>query len=109
MRRLIPRSRVTRSAHPRSVPARSLFGGPPVMRLFSRPIHGVAIACIVATPSVLPAQNPPLRVLSRMELEYAEPFSCVSGLRELSDGRLIVSDVREKTVQLIDLKKGTSM
>jgi hypothetical protein len=43
-----------------------------------------------------------------MELEYAEPFSCISGLRELSDGRIVVTDVREKTVQLIDLKKGTS-
>ena len=79
------------------------------MRLFSRPSPAVAIACIVATSSVVSAQNPPLRVISRMELEYAEPFSCISGVRELSDGRIVVADVREKTVQLIDLKKGTSM
>ncbi len=79
------------------------------MRLFPRPSHRVAIACIIATSSVLSAQNPPLRTISRMELEYAEPFSCISGVRELSDGRIVVADVREKTVQLIDLKKGTSM
>ena len=79
------------------------------MRLVLRPAAGVAIACIVATSSVLSAQNPPLRVLSKMELEYAEPFSCISGVRELSDGRIVIADVREKTVQLIDLKKGTSM
>jgi hypothetical protein len=78
------------------------------MRVSSRLTHGVAFACVLATPVVLAAQNPPLRVISRMDLEYAEPFSCISGLRELSDGRILVSDVREKTVQLIDLVKGTA-
>ena len=74
----------------------------------SRLMPGVAIALLAAIPMAIAAQNPPLRVISKMELEYAEPFSCVSGIRELSDGRIIVSDVREKTVQLIDLKKGTA-
>ena len=78
------------------------------MRRFSRFSHGVAIACVIAASVPVSAQNPPLRVISKMELEYAEPFTCVSGVRELSDGRIIVSDVREKTVQLIDLRRGTA-
>jgi hypothetical protein len=78
------------------------------MRLSSTLSHGVVIGIIAAIPVASFAQNPPLRVISKMELEYPEPFSCISGIRELSDGRIIVSDVREKTVQLIDLKKGTA-
>ena len=74
----------------------------------SRFILRVAIALLATIPVAIAAQNPPLRVISKMELEYAEPFSCISGIRELSDGRIIVSDVREKTVQLIDLKRGTA-
>ena len=76
------------------------------MRLFSRLSHGVMLACVAAAAMPVSAQNPPLRVLSKPDLEYAEPFSCISGLRELSDGRVIISDVREKTVQLIDLRTG---
>ena len=79
------------------------------MRLFSRFGSAVAIACVVATSSPVAAQTVPLRTISKMDLEYAEPFSCISGVRELSDGRIVVADVREKTVQLIDLKKGSSM
>lgn len=69
---------------------------------------GAAIAGACALAAALPAQDPPLRTLSRVDVEYAEPFSCVSGFRELSDGRLIVADVKEKTVQLIDLRRGTA-
>jgi len=69
--------------------------------------HGGVLACVMAA-SVVSAQDPPLRTLSRVDLEYAEPFSCVSGVRELSDGRLVVADVKEKTVQLIDLRRGTA-
>jgi hypothetical protein len=74
----------------------------------SRLIRAIALASASVIPGVVTAQNPPLRIISKMELEYAEPFSCVSGVRELSDGRIVVSDVREKTVQLID-KNGTSI
>ena len=79
------------------------------MRLSSPFRHGIAIACVIATSIPVAAQNPPLRTISKMELEYAEPFTCISGVRELSDGRIVVADVREKSVQLIDLKTGTSM
>ena len=78
------------------------------MRSFSCFSRGVMLVCIAAASTPAFAQQPPLRVISKPDLEYAEPFTCVSGIRELSDGRIIVSDVREKTVQLIDLRTGRS-
>ncbi len=76
------------------------------MRSLLRFATGVAVACVPVAVAVVEAQNPPLRTISKMDLEYAEPFSCISGFRELSNGRVIVSDAREKTVQLIDLRSG---
>src|SRR5688500_1941086 len=78
------------------------------MQVFSRLGPYITLAIIAAGPAALSAQNPPLRTISKMDLEYAEPFSCISGFRELSDGRVIVSDAREKTLQLIDLRTGAT-
>ena len=64
---------------------------------------GSALLCAAVTTAVL-AQDPPLRTLPKMDLEYAEPFSCISGLRELSDGRIVVADQREKIVQIVNLR-----
>jgi hypothetical protein len=54
------------------------------------------------------AQQPPTRTLSRPAVEYDEPFSGLASLRELRDGRLIVTDLRDKTLQLIDLANGSA-
>lgn len=62
----------------------------------------LAGACLAGVTTSLPAQQP--QPIGRPLLEYAEPFSTVTGLRELSDGRVIVSDAREKLIQLIDLR-----
>lgn len=64
----------------------------------------------VATPlSARPAiAQAPLRTLTKPDVEYAEPFTLINGVRELRDGRVIVSDTREKTVQILDLKAGTA-
>jgi hypothetical protein len=64
----------------------------------------------VATPLGLrPAvAQAPLRTLTKPDAEYAEPFTLINGVRELRDGRVIVSDTREKTVQILDLKTGTA-
>ena len=62
--------------------------------------------CVVLVGAVA-AQNPPVRTL-KLDFEYAEPFTCVSGFRELSDGRVVISDVREKRVEIIDLRRGTT-
>lgn len=55
-----------------------------------------------------PAAAQQLQPLGRPLVEYPEPFSRISGVRELADGRLIIADSREKTLQLIDLSTGAS-
>jgi hypothetical protein len=46
--------------------------------------------------------------LTRPEAEFAEPFTQVSGVRELPGGRVLVSDIRDKIVQLVDFATGTA-
>ena len=75
------------------------------MRSFPALATGGAILCAAVTTVVF-AQDPPLRTLSRYDFEYKEPFSCISGLRELSDGRIVVADQREKLLQIINLRTG---
>jgi hypothetical protein len=62
----------------------------------------------VAMPlSSVAAQNAPVvRTLSKPETEFAEPFSAVVAIRELADGRVLVSDSKDKIVQVVDLKAG---
>jgi hypothetical protein len=67
----------------------------------------LAIALIVAQTPAL-AQNVPTRLLSKPDAEFPEPFSYLSGVRELNDGRLIVIDPREKALRVIDMTRGTS-
>ena len=64
-----------------------------------------AVSLAAAVPA---AAQAPLRTLAKPDAEYAEPFTQINGVRELKDGRVIVSDVREKTVQLVDLKAGSA-
>ena len=54
------------------------------------------------------AQSVPARTLSRPDARYAEPFTSLVGIRELSDGRVLIGDSHERTVQLLDLVKGTA-
>lgn len=57
---------------------------------------------------VFPAAAQQPQPLGRPVAEFEEPFSRVSGLRELADGRVIVSDQREKLVQVIDMQRQTA-
>jgi hypothetical protein len=50
------------------------------------------------------AQAVPTRTLKEPTVEYEESFSQLSALRELRDGRVVVADPRERTLQVIDLK-----
>ncbi len=63
----------------------------------------------VALSATVAAQDPPLRRFAKPDFEYAEPFSCISGLRELSDGRIVVADQREKILQIINLRTGATV
>jgi hypothetical protein len=62
-----------------------------------------ALAC---APVAALAQKP--LALTKAEAEYAEPFTQIAGVRELKDGRVLVADVRDKTLQLIDFKAGSA-
>ena len=64
-----------------------------------------AASLVAAAPIVAQA---PVKTLSKPEVEYAEPFTTISAVRELRDGHVIVSDLREKSVQLVDLKAGNA-
>ena len=59
-----------------------------------------AVALLLALPSLGIAQR--VITLTAPDAEYGEVFSVISGVRPLRDGRLIVSDSREKTLQLVD-------
>jgi hypothetical protein len=64
---------------------------------------------VLSTPALAQrAGQPVARTLRTPEVEYAEPFTAISGVRELSDGRVIVADRVEKTLQLLDLASGTA-
>jgi hypothetical protein len=69
----------------------------------------VVSACglAVLAPFTASAQRP--LVLAKPDAEYAEPFSQLSAVRELRDGRVIATDVRDKVVQLIDLRTGNAV
>jgi len=54
------------------------------------------------------AQKVPERTLSKPEVELAQPFSDLTAIRELRDGRVIVVDGRELKVQVVDFRAGTA-
>jgi hypothetical protein len=69
-----------------------------------------AFAIVVVTAAPLLAQAAP-RTLPAPNATFEEPFSSVGmgTVRELSDGRLIVADARDKVVQRIDLRTGQAV
>lgn len=66
----------------------------------------ILAASLLAVPTPAFSQNIPTRTLSRPDAEYSEPFTQITGVRELKDGRVVVVDPRDKTVQVVDLKAG---
>src|SRR5688572_6907671 len=96
------RRRLMAQAPPRRAP----FSSPTRDTPMRRALHLLAAASRVAAAPA--AAQPPLKTLAKPDAEYAEPFTQINGVRELKDGRVIVSDVREKTVQLVDLKTGSA-
>ena len=65
-----------------------------------------ALALSAATCGVAAGQQP--LVLSRPDAAHGEPFSVISGVRELRDGRVLVSDSKEKLVVIVDFKGGAT-
>jgi hypothetical protein len=57
----------------------------------------------------LGAQGVPTRSYAKADVEFGEPFSGVSGVRGLADGRVVVADVRDKLVQVVNLATGAAV
>ncbi len=67
----------------------------------------VAGVCALLTADIN-AEAQPTRALPAPSVEYGEPFTAITDVRELRDGRVIVADSRENTLQLIDLTRGVA-
>ena len=66
-----------------------------------------SLVILAAVPAVAASQQAP-RTLPAPDATFEEPFSRVGGLRELSNGRVIVADPRDKLISLVDLAAGTA-
>ncbi|HEY0969749.1 MAG TPA: hypothetical protein VGE02_02105 [Gemmatimonadales bacterium] len=71
----------------------------------------VALAGLSPLTSAAHAQDRsqvPVLDLRTPDARWAEPFTALGGVRELGDGRVIVADRTEKSIQLLDLARGAS-
>jgi hypothetical protein len=66
----------------------------------------LAVAVAAQTPSVQ-AQDVGRVQLAEPKTAFHEPFSQVTGVRELTDGSLIVADRLEQAIRIIDFRAGT--
>ncbi len=65
---------------------------------------GLAAAVIAPIPGASQVQ---VQRLDRAEATFPEPFTRVAGLRELSDGRILIADRTERHVSFIDFATGS--
>src|SRR5688572_22514070 len=70
-----------------------------------RPSLSVVVTLLVGAPYA-GAQLPERRLPARPAAFAEEPFSELRSVRELSDGRVIVLDMRDQTIQVIDFTSG---
>ncbi|NOT07903.1 MAG: hypothetical protein HOP28_06820 [Gemmatimonadales bacterium] len=75
----------------------------------NRRFAAVALLVLAYSTAANAQQRLPARLLGPVEAVGSEPFSQVRGFRELSDGRVIVTDQREKKIVLLDLAKKTAV
>ncbi|MEO8202024.1 MAG: hypothetical protein ABI679_15940 [Gemmatimonadota bacterium] len=57
---------------------------------------------------VVLGQTPGSRALANPIAESADAFTSITAIRELSNGRVIVTDILDKSVKLVDLAAGTA-
>jgi hypothetical protein len=72
-------------------------------RVLARDVRAFAVLVALTAPASAPSQSVQSRTLApKPDAEFAEPFTALAAVRELSDGRLIVIDAQDKTAQLVD-------
>lgn len=62
---------------------------------------------LLATAILFNVQTPVVQRLERAEATLAHDFSLIRGVRELSDGRVLVSDQTEKKLMVVDFRGGS--
>jgi hypothetical protein len=67
----------------------------------------VLVGTLAALVAVSPAAGQAKVALSKPDVESAESFTMITSVRELPSGKVLLSDIRDKVVQLIDLTAGT--
>lgn len=79
----------------------------PSARPLSRLLRPMAFMGILWAGVAAPAAAQPLTTsLTRPDAVFAEPFTALRGVREMADGRVMVADLRDKLVQIVDLRTG---
>ena len=79
------------------------------MRVMVRAVVVAFGGFLVATQLHAQAQRSGSIVFTRPTGESVDGFTMVGGIRELSNGKVLVSDPMERTVQLVDLAAGTAV
>lgn len=74
------------------------------MRPFRIPLLAGTLAALAA---VSPAETQQRLTLAKPDVESTESFTQITSIRELPSGKVLVSDTRDKVVQLLDLATGT--
>jgi hypothetical protein len=72
-----------------------------------RLVTAAALAAFLSSPLYGQESGVPTTRLTQPDVVFPEPFSALAGIRELSDGRLILSDRLERAVRILDLDAGT--
>lgn len=73
-----------------------------------RPVF-TALVLTLGVRCGLRAQALPIRPLTKPDAEFPKPFSAIVGVRELKDGRVLISDPREAGVELLDFASGKAV
>lgn len=64
------------------------------------------VGILIVSTAPLGAQSVERVTLGSPEATFPEPFSRIVGLRQLSDGRLVIADRLEQAVRYVDFKSG---
>jgi hypothetical protein len=84
----------------------ALWMGLVAMRATRRLVRPTALPGLIILTLV--PQDVSTRMLGAPEAEFKEPFTTISSVRPLRDGCAIVTDRREKLLQLVDLRAQTA-
>lgn len=80
----------------------SLYRTPRSVFLFA-----YAVAAVAAVAPFPASAQAPVARLGAANATFPEPFSAIAGLRELSDGHVVLADRLEKAVRILDFDAGT--